>query len=319
EVWLHHTDKAYYEKYKDRVELHQPWYEGTALGLVVPEYVEEVETIADLNKHKELFRRGDQPAIVRSDWGASLMMLTEKAIQTYSLDYELIESSEPVMLSELDKAYKKKEPVVVTLWNPHSVFNKYKLKYLKDPEKVYGEPDTIYYVTRKGFKQEHPEVIQWMDRWEMDDNTLGELMKNMEDTDNPEQAVRQWLEKHRDLVNEWVEENLPFRGGGGGGPQAFARCTSVPKPLRGWRKPPFRKGGIDSPCPGAVRDSAKTAVAFSMELDVHPPPVGSHILGDAHLQDSVAVGRPRLIRLDPGRQGDRPLKLACVAFPPVHP
>ncbi len=205
EVWLPHTDKAYYEKYKDQVELHQPWYEGTALGLVVPEYVEEVETISDLNKHKELFRRGDQPAIVGIDSGASLMMLTEKAIQTYSLDYELIESSEPVMLSELDKAYKKKEPVVVTLWNPHWVFNKYKLKYLKDPEKVYGEPDTIYYVTRKGFKQEHPEVIKWMNRWEMDDNTLGELMKNMEETDNPEQAVRQWLEKHRDLVNEWVE------------------------------------------------------------------------------------------------------------------
>ena len=205
EVWLPHTDKPYYDKYKDRVEIHQPWYEGTALGLVVPEYVEEVETISDLNKHKDLFQREGKPSIVGIDSGASLMILTEKAIKSYQLDYELIESSEPVMLSELDSAYKKKEPVVVTLWNPHWVFNEYKLKYLTDPKKVYGEPDTIYYVTRKGFKDEYPEVINWMDQWEMDDGTLGELIKNMEDMDSPEQAVQEWLKNHREQVNKWIE------------------------------------------------------------------------------------------------------------------
>ncbi|MGI6126651.1 MAG: glycine betaine ABC transporter substrate-binding protein [Planifilum sp.] len=206
EVWLPHTDKPYYDKYKDRVELHEPWYEGTALGLVVPKYVKEVETISDLNRHKDLFRRGDKPAIVGIDSGASLMLLTEKAIRSYQLDYQLIESSEPVMLSELKSAYEKKEPVVVTLWNPHWVFNEYDLKYLKDPEKVYGEPDTIYYVTRKGFKREYPEIVTWLNRWEMDDETLGELIKNMEEVDSPEQAVEQWLENHRDRVNEWLEE-----------------------------------------------------------------------------------------------------------------
>lgn len=133
------------------------------------------------------------------------MILTEKAIKSYQLDYELIESSEPVMLSELDSAYKKKEPVVVTLWNPHWVFNEYKLKYLTDPKKVYGEPDTIYYVTRKGFKDEYPEVINWMDQWEMDDETLGELIKNMEDMDSPEQAVQEWMKNHREQVDKWIE------------------------------------------------------------------------------------------------------------------
>ncbi len=110
------------------------------------------------------------------------------------------------MLSELKSAYEKKEPVVVTLWNPHWVFNEYDLKYLKDPEKVYGEPDTIYYVTRKGFKREYPEIVTWLNRWEMDDETLGELIKNMEEVDSPEHAVEQWLENHRDRVNEWLEE-----------------------------------------------------------------------------------------------------------------
>ncbi|EGK09866.1 proline/glycine betaine ABC superfamily ATP binding cassette transporter, membrane protein [Desmospora sp. 8437] len=206
EVWLPHTDAPYYDQYKDRVELHEPWYKGTALGLVVPEYMKDVETISDLNRYKDQFKRGGKPSIVGIDPGASLMGLTEKAIQSYDLDYKLIESSEPAMLSELDSAYKKKEPVVVTLWNPHWVFNKYGLKYLKDTKKVYGEPDTIYYVTRKGFKKDQPEVVQWMDNWHMDDETLGALLKNMEDADNPEQAVKQWMDDHRELIEEWTKK-----------------------------------------------------------------------------------------------------------------
>lgn len=206
EVWLPHTDAPYYDQYKDRVELHEPWYKGTALGLVVPKYMKDVETISDLNRYKDQFKRGDKPSIVGIDPGASLMRLTEKAIQSYDLDYKLIESSEPAMLSELDSAYKKKEPVVVTLWNPHWVFNKYDLKYLKDTKKVYGEPDTIYYVTRKGFKKDQPEVVRWMDNWHMDDETLGALLKNMEDADHPEQAIKQWMDDHRELIEEWTKK-----------------------------------------------------------------------------------------------------------------
>ncbi len=65
EVWLPHTDAPYYEKYKDRVELHEAWYKGTALGLVVPKYMKDVETISDLNRYKDQFKRETIPPL----WG----------------------------------------------------------------------------------------------------------------------------------------------------------------------------------------------------------------------------------------------------------
>ncbi len=205
DVWLPHTDKPYYNKYRDRVERHESWYKGTELGLVVPKYMKDVETIADLNQYQDEFKRGGKPSIVGIDPGASQMKLTESAIKSYGLDYKLIESSEPAMLTELDNAYKKKEAVVVTLWNPHWAFNKYDLKYLKDTKKLFGDPDSIYYVTRKGFEKDHPEVVKWMNNWHMDDEAVGSLMKKMEDTDNPEKAVKDWVDDHRELVEEWTK------------------------------------------------------------------------------------------------------------------
>ncbi|OYD08426.1 glycine betaine ABC transporter substrate-binding protein [Paludifilum halophilum] len=205
EAWLPHTDKPYYKKYKKQIELHDAWYEGTGLGLVVPEYMENIDTIEDLKQNEDQFIRNGEPSIVGIDAGASLMRLSEKAIKEYRLDYNLIESSEPAMLSELDKAYKNKKPLVVTLWNPHWAFKKYDLKYLKDDKKVYGEGDTIYYATRNGFKNDHPEIVRWMDRWKMDDDSLGELILAIEESD-PEKGTIKWIEENRDLVDQWLQE-----------------------------------------------------------------------------------------------------------------
>jgi glycine betaine/proline transport system substrate-binding protein len=208
EVWLPNTDKPYYEKYKDQVELHEVWYKGTNLGLVVPTYMKDINTMEDLKKpkfQKELQRNG-KPSIVGIDSGASLMSLTEKAIKDYKLPYNLIESSEPAMLSELDKAIKNKEPIVVTLWNPHWSFSEYDLRYLKDSKNVYGDRENIRYMTRKGFTKDHPEVVKWFNQWEMDDHTLGTLMAEVENTkEDPEQGVRKWMEKHPDLIKQWTK------------------------------------------------------------------------------------------------------------------
>ncbi len=206
EVWLPTTDKPFYSEYKDQLELHQTWYKGTNLGLVVPSYV-KVDRIDQLNRNKGQFKRGGEPTIVGIDPGASLMRLTEKAVKEYGLDFKLLESSEPAMLSELEKAIRDQDPVLVTLWNPHWIFSKYdNLKYLKDPKNVYGDQEDIYFVTRKGFKKEHPEVVKWMNQWQMDDQTLGKLMQTVEESDDPEEGAKKWIEENRKLVDQWLKE-----------------------------------------------------------------------------------------------------------------
>ncbi|WP_280770300.1 glycine betaine ABC transporter substrate-binding protein [Salipaludibacillus daqingensis] len=202
EIWLPTTDAHLYDDFEEDIDLQEnTWFSGTGLGLVVPEYM-DINSIEELNDHVDELDGN----IVGIDAGASLTGLSEEAIEEYELDYELLVSSEPAMIAELDSAYQAEEPVVVTLWNPHWTFSDYDLKYLEDPQNVFGEPEDIYYMSRQGFEEEHPEVITWLNNWQMDDENLGELMSVINDMDDEAEGAQQWVEENRDLVDEWLEQ-----------------------------------------------------------------------------------------------------------------
>ncbi|WP_100374374.1 glycine betaine ABC transporter substrate-binding protein [Bacillus sp. FJAT-45037] len=201
EVWLPITDEPLYEEYGDDVELHEIWYEGTGLGLAVPTYMDEINTIEDLaTKQDEI----DLDQIVGIDAGASLMQLTHDAVDEYELPYSLIESSEPAMIIELESAYNNQENIVVTAWNPHWIFSEYDLKYLEDTDLVYGEADDIYWMSRTGFTEDFPEIVEWWNEWYMNDDQLSELMAVINEVGDPAEGAEQWVDENRDLINEWI-------------------------------------------------------------------------------------------------------------------
>ncbi len=200
EVWLPYTDEVFYEDYKEDIAWNDTWYEGTGLGLVVPSYV-EIDSIEELNDNKDLF---PEQQIVGIDPGASLMQMTDKAIEEYGLEYELTSTSGPIMTAELGNAIKAEEPIVVTLWNPHWAFAEYDLKYLKDPKNVYGDADDILFASRKDFGDDFPEVLECLNNWKMDDDSLGSLMAMIKNEDDPVKGAEKWIEENRDLVDEWM-------------------------------------------------------------------------------------------------------------------
>lgn len=148
EAWLPNTDEPYWNRYKEDLEQLGPWYEGTGLGLVVPSYV-DINSIEELNDNKDKFIINGNPAIVGIDVGASLMRMTEEAIEAYKLDYELLGGSGPAMMASLKRAYNNNNPIIVTLWNPHWAFAEYDLKYLEDPQNIYGDAENIYIMAKK--------------------------------------------------------------------------------------------------------------------------------------------------------------------------
>lgn len=202
EVWLPVQDKNYYEKYKDQINFSETvWYDNAKVGLVVPTYMEDINSIEDLNEHKKKF----ESAITGFDPGAGTMEVTEKMIKEYELEFELVPSSEPAMLAAIKEAVRNEEPIVAPLWNPHSIFSQVDLKYLKDPKKVFGGVEKIHYATRHGFDEDFKEVSKWFKNWKMDDDAIGELMSSVNNAEKPIDGARKWVEENQDLVNEWVK------------------------------------------------------------------------------------------------------------------
>ncbi|WP_027962985.1 glycine betaine ABC transporter substrate-binding protein [Halalkalibacillus halophilus] len=203
EVWLPVQDANYLEEYEDDINFSdETWYDNAKVGLVVPEYMEDVNSIEDLNEHADKF----DGQITGFDSGAGTMEVAEDMIEEYELELELVPSSEPAMISAINQAVANEEPIVAPLWNPHSIFAEHDLKYLDDPKESFGGVEKIHHATRQGFEDDFPELDQWLKNWKMDDEQIGELMAAVEDTEEPIDGAREWVEENEDLINEWLEE-----------------------------------------------------------------------------------------------------------------
>jgi len=202
EVWLPVQDKSYYEQYKDTVVFaDEPWYDNGVVGLVVPEYMEDINSIEDLNDNKDLF----EGEITGFEPGAGTMEVTEDLINEYDLDFELVPSSEPAMLTVIREAVEEEGAVVAPLWQPHGIFSEVDLKFLDDPQEIYGGVEEIYLATKTDFADEYPEVNDWLMNWSVDDETIGDLINFVVENDDHEAGAREWVEENQDLVEEWTK------------------------------------------------------------------------------------------------------------------
>ncbi len=203
EVWLPIQDISYYEKYKDSVDFNEtPWFTNGKVGLAVPEYVDEVNSVEDLNEHKDLF----DGKITGFEPGAGTMETTDLLIEDYDLDYELIASSEGAMLASIKDAFDNEEPIVAPLWQPHGIFSEVDMKFLDDPKKTYGDVEEISLAKREGFAEDYPEVNEWLSNWSIDDDeTMAELINFVNENDDHYEGAKEWIEENRDLTDEWTK------------------------------------------------------------------------------------------------------------------
>ncbi|SDO21607.1 glycine betaine ABC transporter substrate-binding protein [Vreelandella arcis] len=199
-AWLPSTHENYMERVGDNVEDLGQNLDGTKLGLVVPEYT-DVDSIADLNDNADAFN-GE---IIGIDPGAGLMSLTEEVVDTYDLDLQLRSGSGATMTAALSSAISNEEDIVVTGWTPHWMFARFDVKYLEDPENVYGGAEQIHTVVRNGLEEDMPEAYAILDAFEWTPEQMGEVMlMNQEEDSNPYENAKQWVEDNQDVVEEWL-------------------------------------------------------------------------------------------------------------------
>jgi glycine betaine/proline transport system substrate-binding protein len=199
--WLPITHQAYWEKYKDNLDDYGEWYKGKAkIGLVVPSYV-NIKSLDELNAKKDQF----EGKIIGIDPGAGIMKATEKAVTSYGLNYEVVQSSEAAMMTALDKAIRDKKWIAITGWSPHWMFAKYDLKYLEDPKLQYGEAEGIHTLANKEFTKNNPEVANMLKAFKLDDQKIGALESLIKEGMKPEDAAKKWIGDNKNLVDGWMK------------------------------------------------------------------------------------------------------------------
>lgn len=201
ETWLPVLHADYYDRFGDDIVDLGYVYENTKSGLVVPAYLEDINTISDLGENADMFN-GDITGI---DAGAGIMSSTEQVIEAYGLDMNLISSSGPAMTSALSRAYQREEPIVVTGWDPHWMFGRFDLKFLEqDGEQIWGAGN-IHIMGRMNLEEEKPELAQFLRNMMFSTEELAGLMLHVNESDKSEiESTREWMMENEELVESWI-------------------------------------------------------------------------------------------------------------------
>ncbi|MGT2716060.1 ABC transporter permease/substrate binding protein [Streptococcus respiraculi] len=200
-AWLPTTHGALYEQYKDKLTDLGPNMTGVKTGLVVPSYM-SVASIADLNAQAGKKITGIEP-------GAGIMTSAEETVKTYSnlSDWELISASTGAMTTELERAIKNKEEIVLTGWSPHWMFSKYDLKYLEDPKGSMGQEEEIHTLTRKDLDKDLTEAVAVLDRFTWSQEDMESVMLDINQGMDAKKAAQKWVKDHTEQVRDWQGKN----------------------------------------------------------------------------------------------------------------
>lgn len=139
--------------------------------------------------------------------GAGVVAASEAATEEYdSLEgWEVVTSSSGAMATALGEAIDNEEPIIVTGWSPHWKFQKYDLKYLEDPEGVFGGEEVIKTMARKGLEEENPEAFKVIDQFQWETADIESVMLEVSNGTAVEEAAAAWIEENSDKVAEWTE------------------------------------------------------------------------------------------------------------------
>jgi len=197
DTWLPYTEAPLWEKYQNDLVKVATSYENAPLGWVVPSYV-EVNSISDLKGKENQF----EGKIIGLSEGSGMTETSRKMIKEYGLNVDYVASGEAAMMTEAKRKIDRKEPIIFLGWRPHSMFQKFELKFLEDPKGNF-KTDNVYVISYKGIEKKHPEVYDIMSRWSIDVGDLETMMfENEEKGTSFEELAKKWIEEHPEKVKE---------------------------------------------------------------------------------------------------------------------
>jgi glycine betaine/proline transport system substrate-binding protein len=137
----------------------------------------------------------------------------------FGLDgFELVESSEAGMLSQVAKNTQAGKDIVFLGWAPHPMNANFKMAYLTGGDDLFG-PNyggaNVYTTVRKGYVAECPNVGKMISQlkfsMDMENLVMGEILDKAAD---PKAAALAWVKANPDALTAWLDGVTTFDGSG---------------------------------------------------------------------------------------------------------
>nr|WP_321353726.1 glycine betaine ABC transporter substrate-binding protein [uncultured Draconibacterium sp.] len=196
DAWLPETHKQYFDQHKENLEMLGITYPEARTGLVVPAY-SELHSMADLKNYTH--------PIVGIDAGAGVMQKAQKAINKYSPANSLLALSEEKMVEQLGDSIERRKDIVVTGWEPHWIFARYNVRFLDDPDNIFGLKENIYTIATKNLEEDHPNAVRFFERMQLTKKQLNSLVYEIRVSEDPVEGVKKWMEQNEFVVNQWMK------------------------------------------------------------------------------------------------------------------
>ncbi len=179
----------------------------TIYTLAVPKYAWDAgcKSHADLHKFNDKFNGriiGIEPG---NDGNQIVLDMIEK--NTYNLKgWKLVEGSTEAMMIAVSSAFKKNEWVCWLGWSPHWMNLAYEIKYLNDPEGVWGtEPEVVKTLTWTGFDKENPEAAGFLSQLHVTPEIQGFWIDQYSrQKKDPQKVAEDWIKNNLGVVDQWV-------------------------------------------------------------------------------------------------------------------
>jgi glycine betaine/proline transport system substrate-binding protein len=184
--------------------------------LAVPSYVAEsgIHSVADLAAQADQFGHH----LYGIDAGSPANANIQRMIDSGPLaGWNLTESSEQGMLSQVDRAVRRHQPIVFLAWEPHTMNARFPITYLSGADAFFG-PDfghtTIDTLARKGFAADCPNLGRFFGQLSFHAAEEDALMNDIEAHKiDPKRAAESFLKANPAILASWLA-GVTARDGG---------------------------------------------------------------------------------------------------------
>ncbi|MEG5264004.1 glycine betaine ABC transporter substrate-binding protein [Pseudomonas sp. JDS28PS106] len=195
---IDYVTSDYWAKYKNRLEKISVASYGVRQGLVVPTYmnidsVDQLNTVSDQVSAK----------IIGIEPGSGLMREAADALKKYDLKYQIIDGSTAAMVAQLQSSLERKQPIVVTLWEPSWMMQKFDVKFLADPKGAFAPSQGYYWIGQKGWSEKNPRARESVATVYIPKDDITAIAGDMNNGKTINQAVDAWWDKNQKLVDKW--------------------------------------------------------------------------------------------------------------------